>query len=210
MKHPWVRLREPEGQVPFLADWQTKAEAVGKVSAGLTVYLLRYSVTKLVMDVLVSGDDPSGQMRGDAAAALAYEGGAELQEESVRERAADPKATTWTTTAGSLHASSIVHVVISDADGRASARLVGSAVASAVEAASSLGAESLAMPAFGTGTGGMSVSESGRVIGEALRIYGATFGESTSLKSVVVVLYKDDHLSDIRAPLQAALVGTAE
>jgi O-acetyl-ADP-ribose deacetylase (regulator of RNase III) len=81
----------------------------------------------------------------------------------------------------------VIHAAVMGHDLRTSADAIASATRRTLEVADELGAESLALPAFGTGVGGFPLDECARImVGEA-REY-----EPRTLRRVVFAVYGAD------------------
>jgi O-acetyl-ADP-ribose deacetylase (regulator of RNase III) len=131
-------------------------------------------LTRQEVDVVVNAANPQLQHGGGVAAALARAGGAQVQRDSdawVDEFGALGPGRAAVTTAGSLPAEHIVHVVGPRyREGQDNEGLLREAVRAALDTARELGAGSVALPAISAGIFGYPPAEAGRVIAdEAMR-----------------------------------------
>ena len=101
------------------------------------------------------------------------------------------------TTAGRLPATWVIHGAVMGQDLRTSAELIERTTASVLEVADELGAESLALPAFGTGVGGFPLEDCARVMVRTVRDH-----EPRNLEHVVFAVYGEQ----ARAAFERALV----
>src|SRR5439155_26731765 len=100
------------------------------------------------------------------------------------------------TRAGRLPAAWVIHGAVMGQDLRTSAELIERTTASVLEVADELGAESLALPAFGTGVAGFPVEECARLMVQAVRAH-----EPRTLERVVFAVFG----KDARRAFEAAL-----
>jgi O-acetyl-ADP-ribose deacetylase (regulator of RNase III) len=111
-------------------------------------------------------------MGAGVAGALKRAGGDEIEREAMS-IGGIPLGTAVATTAGRLRARWVIHGAVMGQDLRTDADLVRRTTRSCLEVADGLGARSLALPAFGTGVGGLHLAECARImVGEA-RIFPA-------------------------------------
>lgn len=111
-------------------------------------------------------------MGAGVAGALKRAGGDEIEREAMA-LGPIPRGSAVATTAGSLAARWVIHGAVMGQDLRTDADLVRRTTRSCLEVADELGCRSLALPAFGTGVGGLALDECARVmVGEA-RVFEA-------------------------------------
>jgi O-acetyl-ADP-ribose deacetylase (regulator of RNase III) len=128
-------------------------------------------ITALFADAIVNPADPRGLMAHGLAGAIRIAGGEEIEKEAVA-RAPIAVGQAIATTAGKLPNVHVIHVAVASEPGGASSpdhvkRAAGAALALAEE----LGAESLAIPGLGTGSGKVSPEDSAAAILEALKAH---------------------------------------
>jgi serine/threonine-protein kinase len=142
-------------------------------------------------DVIVSGDDPVGRMRGDVASAIKQAAGREIEDESISKGPFE-LGSAWSTGAGHLgpQPRHIIHVAAMDTDMKTKAETVSTATRAALREAESLQVRSIAYPAFGTGVAGFPFVDSGEAMMKGLVQH---FSERPStIEEVVFVLYGKD------------------
>jgi O-acetyl-ADP-ribose deacetylase len=134
-------------------------------------------------------------MGSGVAGAIKRAGGDEIEREAVASGPIEVGESV-ATGAGRLAARWVVHGAVMGQDLRTDAELVGRTTESCLRVADELGAESLALPAFGTGVGGFPLDECARIMVNAVRGY-----EPRTLKRVVFAVFG----SDAKAAFDAAL-----
>jgi O-acetyl-ADP-ribose deacetylase len=122
-------------------------------------------------------------MGAGVAGALKRAGGAEIEREAM---AKGPIAVgdAVATGAGTLPARWVIHGAVMGQDLRTNAGLVAQTTRSVLRVADELGAESLALPAFGTGVGGFPLEECARLMVSAAREH-----EPRTLQRVVFAVF---------------------
>ena len=81
----------------------------------------------------------------------------------------------------------VIHGAVMGQDLRTNAALVSQTTTSVLQVADELGAESLALPAFGTGVGGFPLDECARLMVDAVRAH-----EPRTLRRVVFAVYGEE------------------
>jgi O-acetyl-ADP-ribose deacetylase len=152
-------------------------------------------ITALEVDAIANAANNHLWMGSGVAGAIKRAGGEEIEREAVQQGPIDIGAAV-ATSAGSLAARWVIHGAVMGQDLRTNADLVQRTTQSCLRIADELGAESLALPAFGTGVGGFPLDECARVMVEAVREH-----EGVSLERVVFVVFG----SDAKAAFAAAL-----
>ena len=108
-----------------------------------------------------------------------------------------PLGSAVATGAGKLPARWVIHGAVMGQDLRTNAVLVERTTRSVLRVADELGAESLALPAFGTGVGGFPLDECARLMVGAVREH-----EPRTLNRVVFAVFGADAKRDVRASAQ--------
>ena len=143
-------------------------------------------ITALDVDAIANAANDHLWMGAGVAGAIKRAGGEEIEREAV---ALGPieVGEAVATGAGRLGARHVIHGAVMGQDLRTSAELVAKTTRRCLEVADELGAESLALPAFGTGVGGFPLAECARImVREAegftprslRRVVFAVFGEA--------------------------------
>jgi|GEM_PF-729496 len=108
-------------------------------------------LTALLVDAIVSPDDGDGQMYSYLASTIKLQAGEEVEEESVDSGPLRP-GSAWYTTAGALdHLKGIIHVAMTESDGKAEFDNEKLCVRSAYAEAKAKSLESFGVAAFGPG-----------------------------------------------------------
>ena len=154
-------------------------------------------ITALEVDAIANAANNHLWMGSGVAGAIKRAGGDEIEREAVAKgpiEVGDAVATG----AGRLPARWVVHGAVMGQDLRTNADLVRRTTESCLHVADELGAESVALPAFGTGVGGFRLDECARIMVDAVRAY-----EPSSLKRVVFGVFG----ADAKAAFDDALTG---
>jgi O-acetyl-ADP-ribose deacetylase (regulator of RNase III) len=118
-------------------------------------------------------------MGAGVAGALKRAGGEEIEREAMA-HAPIPVGTAIATGAGRLRARYVIHGAVMGQDLRTSLELVRRTTAACLALADELGCRSLALPAFGTGVGGLALGDCARAMVEEARAF-----EPAALERVV-------------------------
>jgi O-acetyl-ADP-ribose deacetylase len=154
-------------------------------------------ITALEVDAIANAANNHLWMGSGVAGAIKRAGGDEIEREAVAKgpiEVGDAVATA----AGRLPARWVVHGAVMGQDLQTNADLVRRTTESCLRVADELGAESVALPAFGTGVGGFRLDECARVMVDAVRAY-----EPSSLKRVVFGVFG----AEAKAAFDDALTG---
>jgi O-acetyl-ADP-ribose deacetylase len=152
-------------------------------------------ITALEVDAIANAANNHLWMGAGVAGAIKRAGGEEIEREAVQLgpiEVGDAVATS----AGRLPARWVIHGAVMGQDLQTNADLVRRTTESCLQVADELGAESLALPAFGTGVGGFPLEECARIMVAAARSH-----EPRSLKRVVFAVFG----ADAKAAFEAAL-----
>lgn len=145
-------------------------------------------ITKLDVDAIANAANTQLRHAGGVAAAISRAGGPEVQAESD-ERAPIGLGDAVATTAGEMPARWVIHAATMELGGPTSAEIIRSATASTLAKADELGAESLALVAFGTGVGGFPLDEAARIEVEEVRLH---LDSGSGLERVVFAVHGDE------------------
>jgi O-acetyl-ADP-ribose deacetylase (regulator of RNase III) len=124
-------------------------------------------IAAVAADAIANAANDCRWMGAGVAGAIKRAGGEEIEQEAM---AQGPIAlgTAVATSAGRLPARWVIHGAVMGQDLRTDGDLVARTTRSCLEVADELGCRTLALPAFGTGVGGFSLSECARImVGEA-------------------------------------------
>jgi O-acetyl-ADP-ribose deacetylase len=125
-------------------------------------------------------------MGAGVAGALKRAGGEEIEREAMA-LGPIPVGTAVATAAGRLHARHVIHGAVMGQDLRTNTALVDATTRACLLLADELGCRSLALPAFGTGVGGLALEDCARVMVAAARGF-----EGRTLGRVVFAVYGAD------------------
>ncbi|MFL5777401.1 MAG: macro domain-containing protein [Chloroflexota bacterium] len=125
-------------------------------------------ICDLEVDAIVVAASTSMWMSTGVAGAIKRAGGDEIEFAALRQ-APVPLGGAIVTTAGRLAARAVIHAVSLDRDRRTSAGAIDAAVRSAMLRARELGAQSIALPALGTGVGGFALDEGAQIAVRTVR-----------------------------------------
>jgi O-acetyl-ADP-ribose deacetylase len=152
-------------------------------------------ITALEVDAIANAANNHLWMGAGVAGAIKRAGGGEIEREAVQRGPIEVGAAV-ATSAGRLPARWVIHGAVMGQDLQTNADLVRRTTESCLQVADELGAESLALPAFGTGVGGFPLDECARIMVEAVRAQ-----EPTSLERVVFAVFG----ADAKAAFETAL-----
>jgi O-acetyl-ADP-ribose deacetylase (regulator of RNase III) len=140
-------------------------------------------ITALEVDAIANAANNHLWMGSGVAGAIKRVGGDEIEREAVAQGPIDVGEAV-ATGAGRLPARWVIHGAVMGQDLRTNGDLVRQTTESCLRTADELGAESLALPAFGTGVGGFPLDDCARIMVEVVRSY-----EPSSLKQVVLAVF---------------------
>jgi O-acetyl-ADP-ribose deacetylase (regulator of RNase III) len=152
-------------------------------------------ITALEVDAIANAANNHLWMGAGVAGAIKRAGGEEIEREAVQLGPIDV-GDAVATSAGRLPTRWVIHGAVMGQDLQTNADLVRRTSERCLRVADELGAESLALPAFGTGVGGFPLEECARIMVEAARSH-----ESRSLKRVVFAVFG----ADAKAAFETAL-----
>jgi O-acetyl-ADP-ribose deacetylase (regulator of RNase III) len=152
----------------------------------LELSVLEGDITELEVDAIANAANNELWMGAGVAGAIKRAGGEEIEREAVGKGpilVGDAVATG----AGRLQARWVIHGAVMGRDLRTNADLVRRTTESCLRVADELGAESLALPAFGTGVGGFPLDECAEIMIGAARAH-----EPGSLRRVVFAVFGEE------------------
>jgi O-acetyl-ADP-ribose deacetylase (regulator of RNase III) len=154
-------------------------------------------IAALGVDAVANAANDHLWMGAGVAGALKRAGGDEIEREAMAQGPI-PVGTAVATSGGRLPARHVIHGAVMGQDLRTDAGLVARTTRACVELADELGCRSLALPAFGTGVGGLPLAECARVMVDVVRAY-----EPRSLERVVFAVFGDDAYSAFSSVLNS-------
>jgi O-acetyl-ADP-ribose deacetylase (regulator of RNase III) len=143
-------------------------------------------IAALAVDAVANAANDHLWMGAGVAGALKRAGGDEIEREAVA-KGPIPVGDAVATGAGKLPARWVIHGAVMGQDLRTNAQLVERTTRSVLRVADELGAESLALPAFGTGVGGFPLEECARLMVGAARAH-----EPRTLRRVVFAVFGEE------------------
>ena len=150
-------------------------------------------ITELEVDAVANAANNELWMGAGVAGAIKRVGGAEIEQEAVAQ-APIAVGQAIATGAGALRAKHVVHAAVMGQDLQTSAELISQATRRTLEVADELGANSLAMPAFGTGVGGFPIERCAELMVTEARAF-----EPENLERVVFAVFGHDAEHAFRA-----------
>ncbi len=152
-------------------------------------------IAALEVDAIANAANDRLWMGAGVAGAIKRAGGEEIEREAV---AKGPIAVgdAVATGGGRLAARWVIHAAVMGQDLQTNAEAISNATRRTLAVADELGAESLALPAFGTGVGGFPLDECARLMVEAVRAH-----EPRTLGRVVFAVYGAEAESAFRNAL---------
>jgi O-acetyl-ADP-ribose deacetylase (regulator of RNase III) len=149
----------------------------------LELVVVEGDIATLDVDSVANAANDRLWMGAGVAGALKRAGGDEIEREAM---AKGPIAVgdAVATGAGRLPARWVIHAAVMGQDLQTSAEAIEQATRRTLEVADELGAESLALPAFGTGVGGFPLDECARLMVAVVKGY-----EPRSLRRVIFAVY---------------------
>jgi O-acetyl-ADP-ribose deacetylase (regulator of RNase III) len=158
--------------------------------------LTQGDITALKVDAIANAANNELWMGAGVAGAIKRAGGEEIEREAVAKgpiEIGDAVATG----AGRLAAKHVIHGAVMGTDLKTNGELIERTTRRCLEVADALGAESLALPAFGTGVGGFPLDECARIMVRAARAH-----EPRSLQHVVFAVFGDEAWAAFDAALR--------
>ena len=152
-------------------------------------------IAALAVDAIANAANDHLWMGAGVAGAIKRAGGEQIEREAV---AKGPIAVgdAVATGAGCLPARWVIHAAVMGQDLVTSADAIRRATRRTLEVADELGADSVALPAFGTGVGGFPLDECARIMVAEARAF-----EGQSLRRVVFAVYGDVAAGAFRSAL---------
>lgn len=129
-------------------------------------------ITELEVDAIGNAANDHLWMGAGVAGAIKRAGGVEIERAAVA-MGPIPVGEAVATGAGRLRARHVIHGAVMAQDLQTSKELVAAATVSCLRVADSLGARTVALPAFGTGVGGLSLGSCARTMVSSVRSYRA-------------------------------------
>ena len=152
----------------------------------IEVEVTQGDITALEVDAIANAANNRLWMGGGVAGAIKRTGGEEIEREAVQQGPIEVGEAV-ATNAGRLPARWVIHGAVMGQDLQTNSDLVRRTTESCLRLADELGAESVALPAFGTGVGGFPVAECARIMVDAVRAH-----EPSSVKRVVFAVFGDE------------------
>ena len=149
----------------------------------LELEVVEGDIAALEVDAVANAANDRLWMGAGVAGALKRAGGEEIEREAVA-KGPIVLGDAVATGAGRLPAGWVIHAAVMGQDLRTSAEAIASATRRTLEVADEIGAESLALPAFGTGVGGFPLDECARLMVAAVRAH-----EPSTLRRVIFAVY---------------------
>lgn len=149
----------------------------------MNVEVVEGDIAVLGVEAIANAANNHLWMGSGVAGAIKRAGGEEIEREAVQQGPIEVGEAV-ATGAGRLRARWVIHGAVMGQDLRTNAELVRQTTESCLRVADELGAESLALPAFGTGVGGFPLEECAQIMVDVVRAY-----TPSSLKRVVFAVF---------------------
>lgn len=162
-----------------------------------TIEVAQADITRLAVDAIANAANTKLQHGGGVAGAISRAGGPGVQRDSDR-LAPIGLGETVVTDAGEIPSRWVIHAATMELGGPTSAEIIRRATAGVLAAANRLGADSLALVAFGTGVGGFPLDEAARIEVEEVRRH---LESDTALERIVFALRGAEAEAAFRAAL---------
>jgi O-acetyl-ADP-ribose deacetylase (regulator of RNase III) len=143
-------------------------------------------IAALEVDAIANAANNALWMGAGVAGALKRAGGEQIEREAMAQGPI-PVGEAIATSGGRLQARWVIHGAVMGQDLRTSGELVERTTRSVLDVAEELGAQSLALPAFGTGVGGFPLEDCARVMVRTVREH-----EPRTLDHVVFAVFGDE------------------
>ena len=152
-------------------------------------------IVSLQVDAVANAANNALWMGSGVAGALKRAGGVEIEREAVAKGPIDV-GDAVATGAGRLPARWVIHAAVMGQDLVTGADAIRSGTRRALEVADALGAESVALPAFGTGVGGFPLDECARIMVAEARAFDAS-----NIRRIVFAVFGANAEAAFRAAL---------
>ena len=154
-----------------------------------TLSVERGDITDWEVDALVNAANSTLAMGAGVSSAIKRKGGAIVEEEAIRQGPIEVGEAVLTP-AGNLPATHVIHAATMGPDLKTDPTKIGEATRSALRLADKHRLTSIALPALGTGVGGVAPTAAAEAMVGVLVDHLRT--ATTALKRVVLVVYQDD------------------
>ena len=161
----------------------------------MNIEIVDADITQLDVDAIANAANDQLWMGAGVAGAIKRAGGEEIEREAMAQGPIGV-GTAVATGGGRLRAAHVVHGAVMGQDLQTTPELIARTTTCCLQVAGGLGARSLALPAFGTGVGGVPVADCARAMVGAIRAY-----EPESLERVVVAVYGTEAADAFNAEL---------
>ncbi len=169
-------------------------------TAGLAIEVVEGDITEADTEAITNAANNHLWMGSGVAGAIKRKAGTAVEQEAVG-RGPIEVGSAVETGAGELPHRYVLHGAVMGQDLQTDADLIDRTTRSVLELADELGLTSLALPAFGTGVGGVEASECAEAMVAAI---GRFAPDAESVRRVVLVLFGDEIHRDFEAVARAA------
>jgi O-acetyl-ADP-ribose deacetylase (regulator of RNase III) len=175
----------------------------GNRTAGMDFTVVQGDIARQSADVLVNAAGTSLRMGSGVAGALRRGAGQEINKEATSKGPVE-LGEVAVTDAYDLDAEWVIHAAAMPHydDGNATAASIADATQNSLREADALGAESLVIPALGTGIAGFELAEGARIICECIHEY-----DPESLVDVGCIAYSDEDFGTMQAVAERVRAG---
>lgn len=161
--------------------------------------LYKGDITDLEVDCITNAANDHLWMGSGVAGAIKKKGGKEIEDEAISKGPIEIGEVV-VTGAGKLKAKYVLHAAVMGQDLKTSFNIIEKATLNTLKKADELGVESIALPAFGTGVGGLSMPKTAQVIVDSIFNYLLT--KSSNIKHVIIALIDDGAFNTFKKEIE--------
>ncbi len=157
-------------------------------TGGLTIEVVEGDITEAEVEAIANAANNHLWMGSGVAGAIKRKGGEQIESDAVK-KGPIPVGSAIETGSGELPYRFIIHGAVMGQDLQTNPDLIARTTTSCLQLADQLDVTSLALPAFGTGVGGVDAADCARAMLQAIEDFA---GAQRTLQRVVLVLFGDD------------------
>ncbi|MCS7119277.1 MAG: macro domain-containing protein [Archaeoglobaceae archaeon] len=166
---------------------------------GVEIEVFHGDITKLEVDAIVNAANTHLYMIGGVAGAIKKAGGKEIEEEAIKKGPINIGEAV-VTSAGKLKSKFVIHSPTMGLDFKTDEQKVRLALTAALKKAEELGIKSLALPALGTGVGGLSRDKVAQIMVEEIKKHIET---GTNLRKLIIVDINKEQVEIFKKKVEA-------
>ena len=162
------------------------------------IKLYKGDITELSCDAITNAANSSLWMGAGVAGAIKKKGGKVIEDEAVK-KGPIPIGSAVETDAGSLKVKYIIHAAVMGQDLKTNEKYIRDATKSTLELVKNLKLSSVALPAFGTGVGGFSLTECAKIMIDEIKRFCE---KDESISEIIFALFGDDAYNSFEGVLR--------